>query len=310
MPRPPPQRRLLPPLNAVRAFEAAARRGSFKDAAAELGVTHGAISRQVHLLEAWVGGPALFQRLSRGVALTPEGGALLATFGPALDQVAAAVRQHRERRGGPVATVLRVNALATFSLRWLLPRLTLFREAHPGIEVQLTTANEPVDALPEDYDVVIRGGPDTFYGFTSRPLLSERRLPVCSPALRKRSGLETVADLERHTLLHVTSMPRLWRDWLTEAGHAGLQPMASLTLDHFYLAIQAAIDGLGVAMGPTALVGDDLAAGRLVTPFPGVSLPARTYFAYLPQGDQANPASMVFCDWLANSAERPAGGQR
>jgi LysR family transcriptional regulator, glycine cleavage system transcriptional activator len=306
MSRAPFQRRLLPPLNAVRAFEAAARRGSFKEAADELGVTNGAVSRQVQLLEEWLGAPALFRRLHRGVALTADGSALLAEFGPALDRISAVARQHRERRGGPVATVLRVNALATFSLRWLLPRLTLFRASHPGIEVQLTTANEPVDALPEEYDVVIRGGPDTFHGFVSRPLLNERRLPVCSPALTGRCPLTTVTDLQKHTLLHVTTMPRLWYDWLTIAGYAELKPAATITLDHFYLAIQAAIDGLGVAMGPTALVGDDLAAGRLVAPFPETSLPARTYFAYLHEHNLTNPACTVFCDWLAKSAA--AGG--
>jgi LysR family glycine cleavage system transcriptional activator len=302
------QRRLLPPLNAVRAFEAAARRCSFKDAADELGVTDGAVSRQVNLLEAWLGVPALFLRLNRRVALTPDGEALLAEVGPALDRIAMAARQHGERRGGPMKTVLRVNALATFSLRWLLPRLTLFRREHPEIEVKLTTANEPVDALSEEYDVVIRGGPDTFHGFVARLLLSERRLPVCSPALAQLHPLATVADLEKHTLLHVTTMPRLWADWLTASGHAGLQPAATLTLDHFYLSIQAAIDGLGVAMGPTALVHDDLLAGRLMAPFPQVSLPARSYFAYLSQRDRVEPASEVFCDWLAGLATGPGDG--
>ncbi len=299
-------RRVLPPLNAVRVFEAAARCGSFKGAAAELGVTHGAVSRQIQLLEEWLGAPALFQRLNRGVALTAEGAALLAEFGPALDRIAAAARRHRER-DGPVATVLRVNALATFSLRWLLPRLARFREAHPGIEVQLTTANEPVDALPEEYDVVIRGGPDTFYGFVSRKLLDERRLPVCSPGLLERQALRAVGDLARHTLVHVSTMPKLWRDWLIVAGAADLQPAATLTLDHFYLSIQAAADGLGVAMGPTALISDDLAAGRLVTPFPAVSLPARSYFAYLPQHAPINPAAARFCGWLAGLAAAPVG---
>jgi LysR family transcriptional regulator, glycine cleavage system transcriptional activator len=302
----PSRRRLLPPLNAVRAFEAAARRRSFKEAAAELGVTHGAISRQVQLLEQWCGAPALFRRTNRGVALTPDGDALLAEVGPALDRIATAARQHKQRRDVRRPTILRVNALATFSLRWLLPRLPLFREAHPGIEVLLTTANDPVDALAEEYDVVVRGGPDTFHGFASRPLLNERRLPVCSPALVERLALTTIPDLERHTLLHVTTMPRLWRDWLTEAGFATLAPAASLTLDHFYLSIQAAIDGLGVAMGPTALVNDDLAAGRLVTPFPGLSLPARSYFAYLPLRDPVDPASSVFCEWLINLAGKSA----
>ena len=298
----PGYRRLLPPLNAVRAFEAAARHGSFKQAAAELAVTHGAVSRQVALLEQWLGVPALFRRLNRGVALTPDGDALLGECGPALDRIAAAARQHRARRGEAAARVLRVNALATFSLRWLLPRLGGFRERHPAIEVRLTTSNAPIDGLAEDYDVVIRGGPDSFHGFVSHPVVSERRLPVCTPAVARRQRLGGVADLERATLLHVASMPRLWRDWLTEAGHGGLQPGASVTLDHFYLSIQAAIDGLGVAMGPTALVGDALASGRLMTPFPEVSLPARSYFAYLPQAGPANPASTAFLEWLAEAA--------
>ena len=95
-----------------------------------------------------------------------------------------------------------------------------------------------------------------------------------------------------------------WHDWLTTAGHADLKPAGMLTLDHFYLSIQAAIDGLGVAMGPTALVSDDLTAGRLLTPFPEISLPARTYFAYLPQRDRINPATAVFCDWLAQQPVR------
>src|ERR1700679_3487062 len=110
----PLRRRDLPPLNAVRAFEAAARHGSFKDAAVELGVTHGAVSQQIRLLEEWLGLPALFRRLSRRVVLTPSGVALLAEFGPALDRIATAVQQHRGRGGMPLAAVLRVNALATF----------------------------------------------------------------------------------------------------------------------------------------------------------------------------------------------------
>jgi LysR family glycine cleavage system transcriptional activator len=297
----------LPPLNAVRAFEAAARHGSFKGAAAELGVTHGAISRQVGLLEEWLGGANLFRRLSRSMALTVDGEALHAEFGPALERIAAAAGQRKNRRGEPTTTVLRVNALATFSLRWLLPRLALFRKEHPAIEVRLTTSNEAIDSLSEDYDVIIRGGPDSFHGYGSYPVIAERRLPVCSPTILKRLPLKTVSDLENHTLLHVATMPRLWRDWLTEGGYAGLQPSATLTLDHFYLSIQAAIDGLGVAMGPTTLVGDDLSAGRLVAPFPGISLPARSYFAYFPQVGHVNPAGETFREWLATIAETPLG---
>lgn len=291
-------RRTLPPLNAVRAFEAAARHGSFKDAAAELGVTQGAISQQVRTLERWLGTPSLFRRATRRVLLTDSGMALLEEVGPALDRISAAARHHIERQGKSPAPVLKVNALATFSLRWLLPRMTLFRAEHPDIEVKLTTSNDAVDALAETFDVVIRGGPDSFHGFVSRPVLSERRLPVCKPSLLADIPLTDVADLSRHTLLHVSSMPRLWHDWLNKAGHRDLLSARSLTFDHFYLTIQAALDGLGVAMGPTALVADDLAAGRLVMPFPETSLPARSYFAYLPNSPDINSSSLRFCDWL------------
>ena len=291
--------RPLPPLNAVRAFEAAARHGSFKDAADELGVTHGAVSRHVRLLEDWLGPPVLFLRLNRRVVLTSTGAALLAETGPALDRPSSAARRHRTRDGVAAPAVLRVNALATFSLRWLLPRLGRFREDHPEIEVRLSTSNEPVDALRDPYDVVIRGGPDTFYGFTSRLFLTERRLPVCSPASLARSPLREVDDLRGHTLLHTSTLPRVWSDWFAVAGSPEVEPSASLTLDHFYLTIQAALDGLGVAMGPSALVADDLAAGRLVAPFADISLPTRNYHAYLPDSRLDDPAVTAFCAWLA-----------
>ncbi len=185
--------------------------------------------------------------------------------------------------------MLRVNALATFSLRWLLPRLEQFRADHPGIEVRLSTSNDPVDALRDPYDVVIRGGPDTFYGFGSRLFLTERRLPVCSPALLARLPLREVADLRHHTLLHTSALPRVWSDWFALAGSPDIEPAASLTLDHFYLTIQAALDGLGVAMGPTALVAGDLQAGRLIAPFAGISLPTRNYHVYFPEFTHRRP---------------------
>jgi LysR family transcriptional regulator, glycine cleavage system transcriptional activator len=300
-------RRTLPPLNAIRAFEAAARLGSFKEAAMELGVTHGAISQQVRLLEDRLGAPALFRRSTRRVALTAAGAALLEEVGPALDRMASAVQRHRARHGAVPAAVLRVNALATFSMRWLLPRLSGFRDERPDIEVRLTTSNDPIDSLADTFDLIIRGGPDSFHGFTSRLLLSERRLPVCSPALVAKLPLQEISDLAQHTLLNVTSMPRLWHDWLKQAGQPRLTSTATLTFDHFFLTIQAAIDGLGVAMGPTALIGDDVAAGRLITPFPDISLPARSYFAYLPAGSESDSQTTAFCDWLEEEGRQSTG---
>lgn len=255
--------RTLPPLNALRAFEAAGRLGSFKQAAAELHVTHGAVSQQVRLLEAWLGAP-LFERHNRRIALTQAAVAYLAQIGPLFDQLSQSTARYGVSEA--VSRVLSVNAPATFVLRWLVPRLEDFRRAHPDVEVRVETSNEPVEALKESHDIVIRGGPDTFYGYAMQPFLAEERLPVCSPALLRRVPLRVPQDLERHTLLHASSLPRVWPDWLAKAEVPTLRPAAVLSFDHFYLTLQAAVDGLGIAMGPTALVSDDLASGRLVAP--------------------------------------------
>ncbi|MFH6781669.1 MULTISPECIES: transcriptional regulator GcvA [Methylobacterium] len=295
-------RRALPPLHALRAFEAAARLGSFKAAADELGVTHGAVSQQVRLLEDWLRAKA-FERHNRRVVLTPAARTYLAEIGPALDRIAAATAQY----GHDAGAVLSVNAPASFALRWLVPRLAAFRAQHPAIQVRLETSNQPLEALAVPYDVVIRGGPDTFYGITARPFLSEERLPVCSPGLLARVPLHRPEDLGRHTLLHSSSLPRLWDDWLAAVGIPGLQPGAALTLDHFYLTLQAALDGIGLAMGPTALIADDLAEGRLVAPFPGPRLPARRYCAYVRDGRVEEAAVAAFLAWIEADGGEPMG---
>jgi LysR family transcriptional regulator, glycine cleavage system transcriptional activator len=293
--------RILPPLNALRAFEAAARLGSFKEAAAELHVTQGAVSQHVRLLEEWLGAP-LFERHNRRVALTAAAKAYLEEIGPVFEQIAQATARY----GVPttVCRTLSVNAPATFTLRWLVPRLERFRVEHADVDVKVETSNEPVESLKEIYDVIIRGGPDTFYGYSMRPFLSEERLPVCSPALLQRLPLRIPNDLHRHTLLHTTSLPRLWPDWLARAQISALRPAAALTFDHFYLTLQAAIDGIGVAMGPTALVSDDLAAGRLVEPFAGPRLPSRSYCTYVPDGRSADDVIVLFRSWLEREGTR------
>ena len=291
-------RRSLPPLNALRAFEAAARHGSFKHAADELGVTHGAVSRHVRLLEDWLGPPALFLRLNRRVELTTTGAALLTETTAALDRLSAATARHMAQDAKPSPQILHVNAFATFSLRWLLPRLGQFRDRHPDVEVRLATSNDALEALKEPYDVVIRGGPDTFHGYTSNLFLVERRFPVCSPALLSRLPLGSVRDLGRHTLLHTSKLPRVWAEWFAVAGSPSVEPAAELTFDHFYLSIQAALDGLGVAMGPSVLVREDIENGRLVAPFAAISLPTKNYHAYVPANRVDDPAISAFCRWL------------
>jgi len=290
----------LPSLNALRAFEAAGRLGSFKEAAAELHVTHGAISQQVRLLEAWLGA-SLFERHNRRVVLTSAARAYLAEIGPLFDQLAQATARYGV--SAKVSRTLTVDAPATFTLRWLVPRLEKFRVRHPDVEVRIETSNEPVERLKDAHDIVIRGGPDTFYGYTMRPFLEESRLPVCSPALLRRLPLRTPEDLRRHTLLHTSSLPRVWPDWLAQVGQSALTPAAVLTFDHFYLTLQAAVDGMGIAMGPTALVADDLAAGRLVAPFAGPRLPSRSYCTYIADEKAEDDLIVLFRSWLEHEGQ-------
>jgi LysR family glycine cleavage system transcriptional activator len=290
----------LPSLNALRAFEAAGRLGSFKEAAAELHVTHGAISQQVRLLEAWLGA-SLFERHNRRVVLTSAARAYLAEIGPLFDQLAQATARYGV--SAKVSRTLNMDAPATFTLRWLVPRLEKFRVRHPDVEVRIETSNEPVERLKDAHDIVIRGGPDTFYGYTMRPFLEESRLPVCSPALLRRLPLRTPEDLRRHTLLHTSSLPRVWPDWLAQVGQSALTPAAVLTFDHFYLTLQAAVDGMGVAMGPTALVADDLAAGRLVAPFAGPRLPSRSYCTYIADEKAGDDLIVLFRSWLEHEGQ-------
>ena len=298
-------KRVLPPLNALRAFEAAGRLGSFKEAAVELHVTHGAVSQHVRLLEEWLGAPS-FEPHNRRVLLTPAAKTYLAEIGPVFEQLS----QASTRYGVPatISRTLSVNASATFTLRWLVPRLATFRVEHADVEVNVDTSNEPVESLKEMYDVIIRGGPDTFYGYSMRPFLSEDRLPVCSPALLHRLPLRVPDDLRQHTLLHTSSLPRLWPDWLAKAQIPALRPAATLTFDHFYLTLQAAIDGIGIAMGPTALVSDDLAAGRLVEPFAGQRLPSRSYCTYVPDGKSEDDVVVLFRSWLEREGMRARRG--
>lgn len=287
--------RTLPPLNALRAFEAAGRLGSFKEAAAELHVTQAAVSQHVRLLEQWLGAP-LFDRHNRRVVLTAAAKAYLAEIVPLFEQLSRATARY----GVPtsVARSLCVNAPATFTLRWLVPRLAKFRAEHADLDVKVETSNEPVESLKDIYDIVIRGGPDTFYGYSMRPFLTEERIPVCSPALLHRLPLLVPDDLQHHTLLHTTSLPRLWPDWMAQAGVPTLRPAAALTFDHFYLTLQAAIDGIGIAMGPTALVSDDLSAGRLIAPFASPRLPSRSYCTYVPDGRSGDGVIALFRSWL------------
>lgn len=298
--------RKLPPLNALRAFEAAARLGSISLAADELCVTHGAVSRHVQQLEHWLG-LALFERLNRRIVLTDAGRRYQAEIGNAFDQIAQATAQQLQLRQH---RVVRVNAPATFSLRWLVPRLSSFQLQHPGIEVRLSTSNVPVDRLGQAFDLIIRGGPQQLDGYQAEEFLAESRLPVCSPRLLAGRPLTRPEQLAHFTLLHAATYPGMWPEWLAQAGLAATGPWKSLTLEHFYLTLQGALDGLGIAMGPTALVADDVAEGRLVHPFAGPVLAPWRYFSYTATARADDPAVQTFRRWLrqvGSLADAPAG---
>lgn len=295
----PPARR-LPPLNALRAFEAAARLGGFARAAQELNVTHGAVSRQIKALEYWAGVP-LFVRTNRNAAPTEAGAALLVEVGAALDRLANAAA--RLRLGPRPRASLRVSALPTFTMRWLIPRLPAFQEAHPDVEVRLVTANTPAEHFRADVDVVIHG-PVTHRGWTGEPFLGEARLPIVSPQLLKRRPIKSAADLAAHTWLHAETMPNAWPRWLAAAGVPDLKPAREQAFEHFYLTIQAATGGLGVMMGPVYLVADELRDGRLVAPLKGPLLKSRGYYIYRPTERRERPGAAAFRRWLKTVGAR------
>jgi len=297
----------LPPLNAIRTFEAAARLGSFSRAAEELNVTHGAVSRQVRALEDWLGTP-LFRRTSRNAIPSPAGAELLAEAGPALDRLADASR--RLRSGSLAQGVLNVSSIPTFSMRWLIPRLSGFQREHPGLELRIVNSSSSAERFRLEADAVI-SGPASRPGWLATRFMGEAMLPLLSPDLMKRCPLRTPGDLEKHTLLHAATRRRAWMRWLTVAGAPDLKPLNEQVFEHFYFAIQAALAGLGVVMGPLTLVAEEVRDGRLLAPIKEPAIRTRGYFVHVPAAGNSAPAISALRRWLIDAgrsaeAEFPA----
>ncbi len=292
--------RRLPPLNALRAFEAAGRHLSFTRAAAELHVTHAAISHQVRALEQRLGVP-LFHRMTRAVKLTDAGRTLLPAMTEALDGMAEAVRRlgANDREGS-----LTVSLTPAFAARWLVPRLGRFQTAHPEIDVRLAPSYQLVDFARDEVDLAVRYGHGRWPGVKAERLLALDFTPVCSPAfLQGPVPLRTPADLKHHTLLH-EDLGEGWRRWLVAAGVAGIDPTRGPKFGDENLMLQAAIQGQGVAVSESALVAADIAAGRLVRPF-DIAIPsAAGYYVVHPPAALERRKVKVFRDWLfAEAAE-------
>lgn len=282
------------PLNALRAFEAAGRLMSFKQAADELHVTAGAISRQVALLEEHLGGP-LFRRANRQIQLTREGANYLTAVAAALRDIEGATDAFlASRKRSP----LHIWCPMTFGMRWLVPRLPKFRALHMEREVIFTTALGKVDIDYQGTDVAIRIGSGRWPGTIAHRIASIDLLPVCSPQLMAEHRLETAEDLKRVTLLQSSARPDYWHAWLRAAGAQDVDPDRGVRFESVSLAYQMALDGAGVAMGQYALVAADIAAGRLLAPFDTTLHLDDSFWLLYPERLQHDPFVRSFRDWL------------
>ncbi|MEO8936970.1 MAG: transcriptional regulator GcvA [Burkholderiaceae bacterium] len=311
----------LPSLNALRAFEAVARLLSFAKAAEELHVTPGAVSHQIAALEALLG-QQLFKRDARGVSLTAAAAASLPKLTQGFDTLREAIRLLQIR---DVGGALEVAVAPAFATRWLLPRLPRFTAAHPEIELRVSTGLGLIDALrptstsnrdessshDPSADLAIRFGRGVYPGQRVEKLFTTIVTPVCSPRLmRGPRPLREPADLRHHLLLHDDTIyfdedrPD-WNVWLEAAHATAVDGTRGPHFSHTGLALDAAVDGLGVALAVGLLTADDLASGRLVAPFP-IALPSHhSYHLVCPETNAERPELTAFAQWLREEAVPP-----
>lgn len=311
------------PLNGLRAFEAAARHRSFKKAAEELFVTPTAVSHQIKTLEDSLG-VQLFHRLTRALALTPEGEAILPKVSEGLRCLAAAVEQTRDRRE---ASILSVSAPPTFAARWLVPRLRAFNGTHPEVQLHLSSSFRTIDGADRSpaFPIDAVDAPDgaagiaICFGLGHHPgcrvdlIFAADYFPVCSPSLLKsKRPLRTPQDLRWHVLIQDDTIPDeanrpTWEEWFKLAGVTGVDPRQGPRFRDVSLALEAARDGQGVALAMEPLARADIAAGRLVIPF---ETPLRARFAFylvVPAALAERPAVAAFREWLLDEASKEPG---
>ena len=289
------------PLNGLRTFEAAARRLSFLNAADELGVTPGAVSRQIKALEAEMG-VRLFERFNRAVRLTPAGERLAEGVRQGLAVMQEAMAAAKGARAGPLA----VSVMHSLAARWLVPRLHGFQELYPDIQVLIAASDEPADLVRDRIDVAIRYSTGPFPGLAATPLIATRMFPVCSPRLLQSQTFAHPRDLVHALLLadvNITPTEASWPEWLAAAGAPEVDHRRGLQFSNTYLAIEAALAGRGVALTQEAMVVDELKAGRLVRLF-DVAIPGPHGHWILTLPESADlPAIRRFRSWLIDQAK-------
>ena len=292
----------LPPLGSLRAFEAAARHMSFKDAASELHVTPAAVSQQIKTLEDFCG-IKLFRRLTRALVLTEAGQVALPQITLGLDQLAAGYRLIKGHGGiGPLV----LSLPPSFATKWLVPRLGRFQERHPEIVVRIDATSRLVQFDAEGVDIGIRFGKGHYPGLTSHHLFPSRVIPVCSPDLpRSDRPLEKPADLSAFTLLHLRDSDApgtepVWDMWLRAAGVTGVDTRLGPQFSDYAMAIDAAVSGQGVGLVDATLAEAELKSGRLIQPFADVAEIEGEFCYYLvyPQGRGDDPRIKAFKAWI------------
>jgi len=313
----------LPPLQSVRAFDAAARHLSFTKAAEELFVTQGAVSQQVRQLEEYLGFK-LFHRLPRQIHLTEEGAQLAQATTAGFSRIADEIeRLTRVEETG----VVTVSVLQSFAVKWLVPRLGHFRDAYPDIDVRIHADDRLVDLRTEGIDLAVRFGSGHYPGLVCEMLMRDESFPVCSPAyLAANPELKTPADVAGHQLLHdaTTFMDHPhaadWEFWLNGVGAEGVDVSRGLRFNSGDMVIQAALMGQGIAMARTSLAALDLAAGNLVRPFAQSVASSGAYYLVYPEEHLRRPRVKAFVSWLKNEvaetlreidpdeADAPVGG--
>jgi LysR family transcriptional regulator, glycine cleavage system transcriptional activator len=298
-------RRRLPPLNSLRAFEAAARHLNFSRAADELAVTPGAVSQQIQNLEDYVGA-ALFKRTPKGLLLTDAAQTALPALREAFDRLAEAASLLTAAVDGRRLTL---TAAPSFAAKWLVPRLGAFEQAHPQVDVWLSAGLELVDLTTGEVDVAIRYGSGRYPGQEVRRLMSETVIPVASPGLLAENPLLTPDDLKNHTLLHDgspepdDSCPD-WTMWLTARGLRGIDGMRGPRFNQSSLVIEAALNGRGVALAKQTLAQADLEAGRLVAPLQIATAVDFAYYLVHPKAKARLPQVKAFIGWIEAEAQR------
>ncbi len=295
--------RSLPPLTALRAFEAAARLSSFARAAKELHVTPAAVSHQIRGLEQYLG-VTLFRRTARRLELTAQGQAAAEQLREGFERLARGVDLLRGDAGRGTLTVSVTPAFAT---RWLVPRLGRFARRCPGIDLRLKAGSQPVDFDHDDVDVAVRIGRGGFAGVLAIPLFGESVAPLASPVFLRQHRIRRPADLARVPLLHDDSLRRVgrppgWSEWFRAAGVAGAEEDGGLHFDDGHLVLQAAAGGRGVALGRIAYALDDLAAKRLRMPFGPVLEMELKYYLLLPEPRAGEAAIASFRAWCEQEA--------